>query len=111
MVLIVSTPFVRATEEHHRVEGTVAGTFLPEIHFCRSDLVSEFRGVPFRLEENIPTDSPFGREHIFYLSKEGPACHQTIPRYRLPTGGLVRQSATSTSTSRSSTAMQVVART
>ena len=46
---------------------------LPEIRFCRGDLVREFRGVPFRLEENVPTDSPFGREHVFYLCKDGPA--------------------------------------
>ena len=48
-------------------------TSAPEIHFCRGDLVREFRGVAFRLEENIPTDSPFGREHVFYLCKDGPA--------------------------------------
>jgi hypothetical protein len=73
MVLVVSTPFVRATAEHRRVEGPTAGAFLPEIRFCRGDLVREFRGIPFRLEENVPTDSPFGREHVFYFCKDGPA--------------------------------------
>jgi hypothetical protein len=66
MVLVVATPFVRATTEHRRSEG-------PEIHFCRADLVRELRGVAFRLEENVRTDSPFGREHVFYLCKDGPA--------------------------------------
>jgi hypothetical protein len=73
MVLILYTPFVRATVDRHRVEGHTPGTLLPEIHFCRGDLVREFRGVAFRLEENVPTDSPFGREHVFYLRKDGPA--------------------------------------
>jgi glycosyltransferase involved in cell wall biosynthesis len=72
MVLVVHTPFVRATEEHHRVAGP-PGRFVPEIRFCRRDLVREFGSLPFRLEENIPTDSPFGREHVFYLCKDGPA--------------------------------------
>jgi hypothetical protein len=72
MVLVVYTPFVRATEDHHRVEGPTSGMLLPEIRFCRGDLVREFRGVRFRLEENLPTDSPFGREHIFYLCKDAP---------------------------------------
>ena len=73
MVLVVFTPFARATAEHRRVQGPAASDFRPEIHFCRGDLVREFRGVSFRLEENIPTDSPFGREHVFYLCKDGPA--------------------------------------
>jgi glycosyltransferase involved in cell wall biosynthesis len=73
MVLVVYTPFVRATEEHHRALGRTEGRLWPEIRFCRADLVREFREVRFRLEENIPTDSPFGREHIFYLCKDGPA--------------------------------------
>jgi hypothetical protein len=73
MVLVVSTPFVRATEEHHRVPGPAAGPCLPEIRFCRRDLIRAFGSIPFRLEENIPTDSPFGREHVFYLCKDGPA--------------------------------------
>jgi hypothetical protein len=73
LVLVVYTPFVRATEEHHRVEGPAPGVFLPEIRFCRRDLVREFGGLPFRLEENVRTDSPFGREHVFYLCKGGPA--------------------------------------
>ena len=73
MVLVVYTPFVRATAEYHRVEGPTASALMPEIHFCRGDLVRELRGVSFRLEENIPTDSPFGREHVFYICKDGPA--------------------------------------
>ena len=73
MLLVVYTPFVRATEDHRRVDGAAHGTSLPEIHFCRGDLVREFRDVHFRLEENLPTDSPFGREHVFYLRKDGPA--------------------------------------
>ena len=73
MVLVVYTPFVRATAEHHRVERPAGSTSFPEIHFCRGELVRELRGVSFRLEENIPTDSPFGREHVFYLCKDGPA--------------------------------------
>src|SRR5262249_1974377 len=73
MVVVVHTPFVRATVEHHRTEGRTSGGSVPEIHFCRADLVREFRGVSFRLEENVQTDSPFGREHVFYLRKDGPA--------------------------------------
>jgi glycosyltransferase involved in cell wall biosynthesis len=73
MVLVVSTPFVRATTEHDPLQGPTAGALCPEIHFCRTDLVREFRAIPFRLEENLLTDSPFGREHVFYLSKIGPA--------------------------------------
>lgn len=73
MVLVVYTPFVRATEEHRRVEGLTPGASFPEIRFCRADLVREFRDVHFRLEENVPTDSRFGREHVFYLRKDGPA--------------------------------------
>jgi hypothetical protein len=72
MVLIVHTPFVRATAVHHRGVAPADGDLSPEIHFSRGDLVREFRGVPFRLEENIATDSPFGREHVFYLAKDGP---------------------------------------
>ena len=73
MVLVVYTPFIRATGEHSRVDGPAGGAVLPENHFCRGDLVRELRGVSFRLEENIPTDSPYGREHVFYICKEGPA--------------------------------------
>ena len=73
MVLVVSTPFVRATAERRRVSGPDPEAGHIEIHFCRRDLVAEFEGIPFRLEENVATDSPFGREHIFYLSKDGPA--------------------------------------
>jgi hypothetical protein len=73
MVLVVSTPFVRSTEEHHRVAGAAPGASLPAIRFCRRDLVREFGRIPFRLEENVASGSPFGREHVFYLCKEGPA--------------------------------------
>jgi hypothetical protein len=73
MVVVVHTPFVRATVEHRRAEGRTPGDSAPEIHFCRADLVREFRGVTFRLEENVKTDSTFGREHVFYLRKGGPA--------------------------------------
>jgi hypothetical protein len=71
MVLVVFTPFVRETGA--RGPSASANEFPAEIHFCRGDLVREFRGAAFRLEENIRTDSPFGREHVFYLSKDGPA--------------------------------------
>ena len=70
---MVSTPFVRATVESHRVQEPTASGSRPELHFCRGDLVRALRGVSFRLEENVPTDSPFGREHIFYICKDGPA--------------------------------------
>ena len=73
MLLVLYTPFVRATEDHRRGDGAAHGTSLPEIHFCRGDLVREFRDVHFRLEENVLTDSPFGREQVFYLRKDGPA--------------------------------------
>jgi glycosyltransferase involved in cell wall biosynthesis len=73
MVLVVSTPFVRATVENHRVQHPVASGSRPELHFCRGDLVRALHGISFRLEENVPTDSPFGREHIFYICKDGPA--------------------------------------
>jgi hypothetical protein len=73
MVLVVSTPFVRATAERRLVSGLGSKAEHIEIHFCRRDLVAEFNGIPFRLEENFATDSPFGREHVFYLCKDGPA--------------------------------------
>jgi hypothetical protein len=73
LVLVVSTPFVRATEEHHRRERSDCGESVPAIRFCRGDLIREFGSLPFRLEENVPTVSPFGREHVFYLNKDGPA--------------------------------------
>lgn len=73
MVLVVSTPFVRATEEHHRCEVPDRRGSVSEIHFCRRDLIHEFGTLSFRLEENVPTESPFGREHVFYLNKDGPA--------------------------------------
>ena len=38
MVLVLHTPFVRATEEHHRARGRAEGTLQPEIRFCRADL-------------------------------------------------------------------------
>ena len=73
MVLVISTPFVRATVEADRAGSHADASSAPEIHFCRGDLVREFGGIPFRLEENIRTESPFGREHVFYLRKDGPA--------------------------------------
>jgi hypothetical protein len=73
LVLVVSTPFARATEEHHQVRGPGTGVFLPQIRFSRRDLLHEFGRIACRLEENIPTQSPFGREHVFYLCKDGPA--------------------------------------
>ena len=73
MVLVVSTPFVRATEEDHRIPGFTRRNRNPRDSLCSRDLVREFHTIRFRLEENVPTDSPFGREHIFYLSKDGPA--------------------------------------
>jgi hypothetical protein len=73
MVLVVSTPFVRATAESRRESAPDSDAKPIQIHFCRRDLVAEFDGIPFRLEENVATDSPYGREHIFYLCKDGPA--------------------------------------
>jgi hypothetical protein len=73
MVLVVSTPFVRATEEQHIRGARADGELRPEIRFARGDLVRELAGLSFRLEENIATDSPFGREHVFYVAKDGPA--------------------------------------
>ena len=72
MVLVISTPFVRATTAHHRPDATSSRTCL-QIHFARGDLVREFRGLSFRLEENVRTETRSGREHVFYLSKDGPA--------------------------------------
>ena len=73
MVVVVHTPFVRSTAPRARQGDPIPGDSSPEIHFCRGDLVREFLGMPFRLEENIRTDSAYGREHVFYLSKDGPA--------------------------------------
>jgi glycosyltransferase involved in cell wall biosynthesis len=73
LVVVLSTPFVRATQAHQRVADPAAGASCPKIHFSRRDLIREFGTIPFRLEENIATDSAFGREHIFYLCKDGPA--------------------------------------
>jgi glycosyltransferase involved in cell wall biosynthesis len=71
MVLVVSTPFVRATNGSR--ETSLSPVQAAGIRFCRTDLIREFGRIPFRLEENVVTDSLFGREHVFYLSKQGPA--------------------------------------
>jgi glycosyltransferase involved in cell wall biosynthesis len=71
MVIVISTPFKHATTEVVRTEREQSAHV--EIHFARADLVREFRGIAFRIEENVKTESPHQREHLFYLSKVGPA--------------------------------------
>jgi hypothetical protein len=48
---------------------------VPEISFCREDLVTLFGEVSF-FEEDFPSDTFYGSEHMFYLDKrpgESPA--------------------------------------
>jgi len=69
MCLILFTPFSEVTCEiaYHPVVG------VPAISFAKRALVSRFEGITWCSKEDIPTATEYGIEHIFYLTKHGPA--------------------------------------
>jgi hypothetical protein len=65
LVLILFTPFSDVTQVL-AVNQTLG---VPDIAFARTDLIRCFTGLKWRLEENLPTNTQYGIEHVFYLEK------------------------------------------
>jgi hypothetical protein len=65
LVLILFTPFVDVT----RVIAVNKPLGVPDIAFARMDLIRCFTGLKWTLEENLPTNTQYGIEHVFYLEK------------------------------------------
>lgn len=69
MSLIVFTPFVAKTTDSVPTDGPYAG--IPDICFCKDDLIREFAGMNWKDELVTPSKTPYGSETVFYLSKCG----------------------------------------
>jgi hypothetical protein len=65
MVLVLFTPFVEQTYDKYPPDMSKWRHYF----FARSDIIREFVGVRWQSEENIPTNTQFGVEHVFYLRK------------------------------------------
>lgn len=62
--LILFTPFADST---HSI-GTTWET-IPDLSFCKEDLLEYLRPFPFT-EESLRTDTQYGVEHIFYITRK-----------------------------------------
>jgi hypothetical protein len=65
MVLVLFTPFVDVTW----VIATNTTMGVPDIAFAKTDLIRRFTGLKWTLDENLPTRTQYGVEHVFYLEK------------------------------------------
>src|SRR5262249_37489055 len=65
MVLVLFTPFSDVT----RVIGFNPAMGVPDISFARADIIRRFTGLTWTLEENLPTTTQYGVEHVFYLER------------------------------------------
>ena len=73
MVLVLFTPFSQITTVLARYEiPGCPGMFVPDIAFSKDDISAQFGFNTWCLEENIPTNSEYGFEHIFYINKVTP---------------------------------------
>ncbi len=68
MVLILYTPLIEKTDESRLVK-TAAGVTVPENLFSLEDITGRLGAVHFWTELNIPTNTLYGVEHVFYLEK------------------------------------------
>lgn len=67
MVLIMFTPFQEETKKLATHEFT-PGIFIPDFGFKKEDLTKHFKKYLVN-EEDLKTNTQYGQEHIFYLSK------------------------------------------
>jgi hypothetical protein len=66
MVLVLFTPFTPTT----RRIAENASLGVPDLAFAPDDLVHHFAGLRWSLEANLPTQTQYGVEHIFYVEKD-----------------------------------------
>ena len=71
MVLVISTPFGKVTRQL-ATSSELTAFAVPDISFRKEDLTAAFGGVLYT-EESLPSKTPYGVEHIFYLEKSAPA--------------------------------------
>jgi len=70
MVLVLFTPFSDTTTvlAQYEIPGS-PGMFVPDISFSREDITSRLNGCAWHLQENLHTDTEYGVEHVFYITK------------------------------------------
>lgn len=68
LCLILFTPFADTTREiaHNKKFGVDA----PTLSFAKKDLETLFQGFNWKLEENIPSSTFYGKEHIYYIERK-----------------------------------------
>ena len=73
MVLVLFTPFSQTTTvlARYEIPGS-PGMFVPDISFSKDDILAQLSVYSWRLEENIPTDTEYGVEHVFYIDNATP---------------------------------------
>jgi hypothetical protein len=62
MVLILFTPFAGYQEQIGETDG------IADLSLRREDVVAFFEGMSFT-EESFPSNTQYGREHIFYIER------------------------------------------
>lgn len=71
MVLVIFTPLEAATRVMRSGVASAPGNpDVPDIAFCRKDLVDLFDDAVIVNEGRVETKTQYGAEYIFYLSKE-----------------------------------------
>ena len=65
LVIVLFTPFSEATRILVRYEEMD----IPDLSFCKSDLIPFLQGFRWHLEEGIRTKTQYGVEHIFFIEK------------------------------------------
>jgi hypothetical protein len=66
--LVLFTPFASETKEiaHNLKHGVDA----PDLSFRREDIERHFTGLRWKLIENIPTQSQYGVEHVYFIWRQ-----------------------------------------
>ena len=65
--LVIFTPF--STHTKVIAQNKKHGVDVPDISFSKKDIERHFKGLSFRLEENIKTKTGYGAEHVYYIEK------------------------------------------
>jgi hypothetical protein len=70
MILIIFTPFMDKTQIISQINNWQnTGITMIDIAFKKEDITKFFSSIEWTCEENIPTDTQYNVEHIFYLNK------------------------------------------
>lgn len=68
MCLILFTPFAGSTQEI--AHNLAHGVDVPDIAFSQKDIEKHLTGCDWKMIGNIKTDTGYGVEHIFYITKK-----------------------------------------